>query len=76
MGGMSWIHWVIVLAVVALLFGGRGKLSSIMGDAAKGIRAFKDGLKDDSADGHKEAPGVLPRTDAEKEAIRRDEAGR
>ena len=30
---------------VALLFGGRGKLSSIMGDAAKGIRAFKDGLK-------------------------------
>ena len=45
MGGMSWIHWVIVIAVVALLFGGRGKLSSIMGDAAKGIRAFRDGLK-------------------------------
>jgi sec-independent protein translocase protein TatA len=45
MGAMSWVHWVIVLAVVALLFGGRGKLSSIMGDAAKGIRAFKDGLK-------------------------------
>ena len=46
MGSMSWIHWVIVIAVVALLFGGRGKLSGIMGDAAKGIRAFKDGLKD------------------------------
>lgn len=45
MGSMSWIHWVIVIAVVALLFGGRGKLSSIMGDAAKGIRAFRDGLK-------------------------------
>ena len=45
MGGMSWVHWVIVIAVVALLFGGRGKLSSIMGDAAKGIRAFRDGLK-------------------------------
>ena len=45
MGGMSWVHWVIVIAVVALLFGGRGKLSGLMGDAAKGIRAFKDGLK-------------------------------
>jgi sec-independent protein translocase protein TatA len=45
MGGLSPIHWLLVLVVVALLFGGRGKLSSIMGDAAKGIRAFKDGLK-------------------------------
>ena len=35
------------VAVVLLLFGGRGKLSSIMGDAAKGIRAFRDGLKGD-----------------------------
>ena len=50
MGGMSWIHWVLVIAVVALLFGGRGKLSGIMGDAAKGIKAFKDGLKDEDAD--------------------------
>ncbi len=50
MGSMSWIHWVIVIAVVALLFGGRGKLSGIMGDAAKGIKAFKDGLKDDTSD--------------------------
>ncbi|MGZ8363048.1 MAG: twin-arginine translocase TatA/TatE family subunit [Caulobacteraceae bacterium] len=47
MGGFSWIHWVAVIVVVALLFGGRGKISSIMGDAAKGIKAFKDGLKND-----------------------------
>ena len=47
MGSLSIWHWVILLAVVALLFGGRGKLSGLMGDAAKGIRAFKDGLKDD-----------------------------
>jgi sec-independent protein translocase protein TatA len=46
---MSAIHWVIVAVVVLLLFGGRGKLSGLMGDAAKGIRAFKDGLKDDPA---------------------------
>lgn len=47
MGGLSIWHWVIVIVVVALLFGGRGKLSGLMGDAAKGIRAFKDGLKGD-----------------------------
>lgn len=52
MGSMSIWHWAIVIVVVALLFGGRGKLSGIMGDAAKGIRAFKDGLKDeDKKDG-------------------------
>ncbi|ALL13877.1 twin-arginine translocase TatA/TatE family subunit [Caulobacter henricii] len=69
MGSMSWIHWVIVLGVVALLFGGRGKLSGIMGDAAKGIRAFKDGLKDDtsSESADSKATGALPRTEAEKE---------
>lgn len=47
MGSLSIWHWVILLAVVALLFGGRGKLSGLMGDAAKGIRAFKDGLKEE-----------------------------
>ncbi|WP_419254917.1 twin-arginine translocase TatA/TatE family subunit [Caulobacter sp. ErkDOM-YI] len=69
MGSMSWIHWVIVLGVIALLFGGRGKLSGIMGDAAKGIRAFKDGLKDDSSSesADSKATGALPRTEAEKE---------
>ncbi|MCC7268891.1 MAG: twin-arginine translocase TatA/TatE family subunit [Caulobacteraceae bacterium] len=60
MGGMSWVHWVIVIAVVALLFGGRGKLSSIMGDAAKGIRAFRDGLKGEDATETAEAK-PLPR---------------
>jgi sec-independent protein translocase protein TatA len=45
MGSFSIWHWLIVLVVVALLFGGRGRLSGIMGDAAKGIRAFREGLK-------------------------------
>ena len=44
-GGLSPLHWLLIIAAAAILFGGRGKLSSIMGDAAKGIRAFKDGLK-------------------------------
>ena len=46
MGTFSIWHWVIVLIVVLVLFGGRGKLSSLMGDMAKGINAFKKGLKD------------------------------
>ena len=71
MGSMSIWHWAIVIVVIAVLFGGRGKLSGIMGDAAKGIRAFKDGLKDDTGAKDKEAPGALPRTDAEKEELNR-----
>ncbi len=71
MGSLSPIHWIIILVVAALVFGGRGKISGLMGDAAKGIKAFKEGLKDDEAPKPTEAPGVLPRTEAEKEALKR-----
>ena len=47
MGSMSWIHWVIVLAIGLLLFGGKGKISDLMGDVAKGIKSFKKGLAED-----------------------------
>lgn len=47
MGGLSIWHWLIVLAVGLLLFGGRGKVSDLMGDVAKGIKSFKKGLADD-----------------------------
>jgi sec-independent protein translocase protein TatA len=47
MGTMSIWHWIIVLGVGVLLFGGRGKLSSVMGDFAKGIKAFKSGMKEE-----------------------------
>lgn len=46
MGGVSIWHWVIVGVVVMLLFG-RGKVSELMGDVAKGIKAFKKGMSDD-----------------------------
>jgi sec-independent protein translocase protein TatA len=49
MGAFQPLHWVIVAVVALLFFGGRGKLSGIMGDAAKGIRAFRDGLKEEPA---------------------------
>ena len=38
---------LLVLVLVLLLFGGRGKISSIMGDLARGITSFRKGLKDD-----------------------------
>jgi sec-independent protein translocase protein TatA len=72
MGSFSIWHWVIVLVVVLVLFGGRGKLSSIMGDAAKGIRAFQKGLKgDDDRSETDTPPGALPRNEAEREDVRR-----
>ena len=46
MGGFTLWHWLIVLGVVVVLFGGKGKISGIMGDVAHGIRNFKEGLKD------------------------------
>ncbi|MFO1114103.1 MAG: twin-arginine translocase TatA/TatE family subunit [Beijerinckiaceae bacterium] len=47
MGSFSIWHWLIVGAVVLLLFGGKGKISDIMGDFAKGIKSFKKGLADE-----------------------------
>ncbi|HEY6980812.1 twin-arginine translocase TatA/TatE family subunit [Reyranella sp.] len=44
MGSFSIWHWLIVLAVVLLLFGGRGKVSQLMGDFGKGLQAFKKGV--------------------------------
>lgn len=49
MGGLSIWHWLILAVVVMLLFG-KGRLSDIMGDAAKGIKSFKKGLQDDEED--------------------------
>jgi len=49
MGSLSIWHWMIVLAVGLLLFGGRGKISELMGDVAKGIKAFKKGMSDEEA---------------------------
>lgn len=68
MGAFGPMHWIIVLIVVLVLFGGRGKLSSFMGDAAKGIRAFKDGLKDDPQ--QETAAKAIPETTERKEEAR------
>jgi len=75
MGSLSIWHWIIVLVVVMVLFGGRGKISSLMGDFAQGIKAFKKGMseEDKTADStpestktidHQAASGA--KTDAER----------
>jgi len=59
MGATSIWHWAIVLLVVVLLFG-RGKISEVMGDVAKGIKSFKKGMADDPvADGQTTDPKVI-----------------
>jgi sec-independent protein translocase protein TatA len=47
MGSMSIWHWIVVGAILLLLFGGRGKVSELMGDFAKGIKSFKKGLTEE-----------------------------
>lgn len=43
----GWVQIAVVVLLAVLLFGGRGKISSIMGDFAKGIKSFKKGMKDE-----------------------------
>jgi sec-independent protein translocase protein TatA len=51
MGSFSIWHWLIVLAVVLVLFGGGGKIPKLMRDMGQGITAFKRGLKEDKEKG-------------------------
>jgi sec-independent protein translocase protein TatA len=59
MGSMSVMHWLVVLAIVLVLFGA-GKLPRVMGDFAKGIKAFKHGMKEEdeteAATPHQQVP--------------------
>jgi sec-independent protein translocase protein TatA len=56
MGSFSIWHWLIVGAVLLLVFGGRGKISDMMGDVAKGIKAFKKGMSDEDTEAKADAP--------------------
>ena len=58
MGTFSIWHWLIVLAVVLVLFGGSGKISSLMGDMAKGIKSFKKGLSEEDEEDKKDSADV------------------
>ena len=66
MGTFSIWHWLIVLLVILLLFGGGSKLSNLMGDLAKGIKSFKKNMNEEdkdasmAADAAPPAPGTQP----------------
>jgi sec-independent protein translocase protein TatA len=60
MGGLSIWHWLIVGAIVLIVFGGKGKVSDVMGDFAKGIKAFKKGMQDEEPAA--KPPAEPPRT--------------
>ncbi|MDA8230005.1 MAG: twin-arginine translocase TatA/TatE family subunit [Magnetospirillum sp.] len=61
MGSFSIWHWLIVLTIVLLLFGGAGKIPKLMGDMAKGVKAFKQGLRDEDDEVRPAAPAAQPR---------------
>lgn len=62
MGSMSPLHWLIVLAVVLILFGGGSKISGLMGDFAKGIKSFKKNMAEDESmeSKHDQPNGQIP----------------
>ena len=80
MGSLSIWHWIVVIAVVLLLFG-RGKISDLMGDVAQGIKAFKKGMQDDDKTAtdkpaepvktidHNAAPSTAARSDVGSKAV-------
>ena len=57
MGTFGPLHWLLLIAVILILFGGRGKISDLMGDFAKGIKSFKKGMSDED-----QQPPPPPRT--------------
>jgi sec-independent protein translocase protein TatA len=76
MGGLAPWHIILLAVVALLLFGGKGKLSGFMGDAAKGIKAFKDGLKDEEHkkdDEQKAPPAAQPLPRTESETVRQED---
>jgi sec-independent protein translocase protein TatA len=60
MGSFSLMHWIVVLAIIVVLFGA-GKLPRVMGDFAKGIKSFKAGMKEaDESDAAASPAQLLP----------------
>ena len=65
MGAFSIWHWIIVLIIVLLLFG-KGKIPTLMGDMAKGIKSFKKNMSDEEKDA-----SLSP--DSDKDASNKDQ---
>ncbi len=67
MGTFSVWHWLIVLVVVLVLFGGGGKIPKLMRDMGQGVNAFKKGLKEEVKDKDKAEATSEPKKVAESE---------
>ncbi|NQU71621.1 MAG: twin-arginine translocase TatA/TatE family subunit [Rhodospirillales bacterium] len=78
MGAFGIWQWVLVAVIVLLLFGGRGKISGLMGDFAKGINSFKKGLKETDPEAEPGATAKIIENDSETaetgDAAKKDEA--
>ncbi|UCH72683.1 MAG: twin-arginine translocase TatA/TatE family subunit [Rhodospirillales bacterium] len=68
MGTFSIWHWLIVLAVVLVLFGGGGKISRLMGDFGKGLKNFKKSMKEEEEEGAPANKEIESETAAKAEA--------
>lgn len=77
MGAFSIWHWLIVLAVVLVLFGGGGKISRLMGDVGKGLKNFKKSVKeDDDTDSDTTKPEIEAAAPTETPAAEKDRAAK
>jgi sec-independent protein translocase protein TatA len=66
MGGLSFWH-ILIIALLALLLFGRGRISDLMGDVAKGIKSFRKGLSEDETE-TKRLPEERPESATERDA--------
>ena len=74
MGAFSIWHWVIVLVVVLVLFGGKGKISGIMGDFGKGLKSFKKNIKEDAKPEEDDAKQISEKSEAADTAESKDKS--
>jgi len=70
MGSLSLWHWIVVAVLILLVFGGRGKISSLMGDFAQGIKAFKKGMSEDETAEKKEPVKTIDHQAAQGDGLK------
>jgi sec-independent protein translocase protein TatA len=58
-GRLGPLEIIVILALLLLVFGGRGKISAMMGDVAKGIKSFRKGMKEPDVDTSQTTSGAL-----------------
>jgi sec-independent protein translocase protein TatA len=75
LGSFSIWHWLIVILLVMVLFG-RGKISDLMGDVAKGIKSFKKGLNEDDSENAKPKASISDKSEQPVNSMADDKAAK